>query len=238
MSDENVLTDNEELLSEEETIVDTRSTKLINQLTDLQGKIEMLAAQNAQLAQMVNARNEPIQKPQLTPEQAQRFVSDPTAMAEFLKGQVDLAKVELQTETQKQTWDDRAKREFPVESDPSFKNAVAAKIRELTSDGEYTVKSPKLVYRACQLVANELGTTPKKANPSREAPTSAAPSTVSRQGQPGSQKSKVQDTDPRIIFARAAGIEGKELEKFRERLGPYVREERAARGRTLMRGNR
>lgn len=169
-------------------------------------------------------------EPELTAADLQRFAQDPTLLPAWLKKQTERAKHEIKQESQKELYDRRAEEKYPLlKTDRDFQKKVAAQINELVSTGEYTRSNPMLVFRAAQLAASEYQPKTAQAKDSNRNFQTSAEGRTSAPRESGLGKTKISDDDPRFRFAKAAGLEGKQLERFKARLqelGPYQRSER------------
>lgn len=134
---------------------------------------------------------------------------------------------------QRQTWDDKAKSEFPL-SDPKFLREFKREWREQTASG-LDPRHPKAVYNVAQITARSMGVKkPAQAKPDAEtAHTSEAPSSnpppraaANRGGRP----STVADDDPRLRFYKMKGDRTKDqIEAMKQRLGARDATKRSAR---------
>lgn len=122
---------------------------------------------------------------------------------------------------QRQTWDDKAKSEFPL-SDPKFLREFKKEWREQTSAG-LDPRHPKAVYNVAQITARSMGVKKPAAKPDAEtAHTSEAPtgSPSTRQTAKSGSRSTVSDDDPRLAFYRMKGNKSKDqIEAMKQKLG-------------------
>jgi hypothetical protein len=222
--------ENQEQGSDQEEIVQDEQSSQSHQTDDrFEALAQDLAFIKQQLGTKAKTEVQEIVEPELSAADLQRFQQDPTLLAAWMKKQTEKAKNEIKQESQKELYDRRAEEKFPLlKTDRDFQKKVATQINELISTGEYTRNNPMLVFRAAQLAAAEYQPKTVSNKDSRSFQTSAeGRSSVPRES--GLGKTKITDDDPRYRFAKAAGLEGKQLERFKARLqelGPYQRTER------------
>lgn len=193
------------------------------EFNDVKSELEFL---KNQLVQQNTAREikQEAQAQTITPEQLQQFQANPALLAGWLKAQTEQAKNEIRSESQKELWDKRAEEKFPlIKTDKIFAQKVSQQIREFTQNGEYKKNDPMLVYRAAQIVSTEYAPKPQQSPKNYQTSAEGRTSTV-RESSGG--KTKIDDNDPRMQFAKLLGITGPKLEKFKSQLGPYVEPQR------------
>jgi hypothetical protein len=189
-------------------------------------RAELEAMKSQQYVQQQAAQAPEPQIPQLTAEQAQALKDNPALMASWLQSQAENAKQEIRKESSKQVWDRRTEDKFPlIKTDKEFQKRVTAQMREMTAFGEYKKDDPMLLYRATQIAASEY--VPNRSNASKNAQSQSSiesRQTMSRQD--AGTKTKIDENDPRLHFAKVLGLTGEKLKKFKEGLGPYVASQR------------
>lgn len=136
---------------------------------------------------------------------AASLAADPQKIAEFIKSQTDKAVKQVSEVSQKEIWDTKASKDFPlIETDNNFRAQVIAQMKDFVSSGEYSSTHPRLLFRAAELVASrnatKASTMATKSKDSDERETSIAPSSDSATISTTRNKSKVLDNDPRVRF--------------------------------------
>lgn len=212
-------------------------------LDPVEDKITKLQEQIAMLQQSLTAKAQPVKSKQaeeleLTEEQYAAIAKDPKLLGQFVKAHLQKTTNTIKLEQQKAHYDKVAEERFPaLKSNKELANKVAQKMHELVEvTGEYKWDSPTLLLRAAELVVPTQGgildvnkrRDSNGGHSALDAQTSGA--VRNRQG----VKSKIQDNDPRIQFAKAFGItDPKKLEEFKSSLGPYQAPQRR-KGRSLI----
>lgn len=195
---------------------DSGFNKLREQNESLNEKLEMLQVQmNNFLSAMT-----PTQKKEqgLTQAKVAEMRDNPEAIAQFIQSETQKAIGQITQDSKKQHWDRKAEEDFPaLNTDKAFKQQVIQKMRELKANDGYTDDNPMLVYRAAELVGSKMAkVTPKTS--AKDAFTSEEPSRGISRTTSGQAKSKIADSDQRVVFAKLLGIKGDKLEKFKSQL--------------------
>lgn len=217
----------------EESTVETNDTG-INELENL--KEEIFQLKNSQ-SQLIAALKQPKEEKKLPDaNQLAALGKDPAALAAWLQQQTEESKKEIRRESQKEIYDRKAYEDFPVlKTDKVFQAEVQKQMKEFVGTGEYRPEDPMLIYRAAQIVAGKVKSTETKKQSTGTQLTSEAPGVRSKTVT--SSQTKVSDTDPRVVFAKALGFEGKRLEAFKADLvtnyGTYVAPVSKQKGRML-----
>lgn len=188
-------------------------------------KAELESLKSAQFAQSQDRTPviEQKQVPQLTAEQAQALKDNPALMASWLQAQAETAKNEIRKESAKQVWDKKTYDKYPLlNTDKEFGKRVTTQMREMISQGEYGKDDPMLLYRAAQIAAAEYIPT-RNASKSSQGMSSVESRQTNRGDAP---KTKIDDNDPRLQFAKVLGLTGDKLAKFKAGLSAYVPSQR------------
>jgi hypothetical protein len=184
-----------------------------------------------QLLQVLQRKPEAavVEKPKLTAEQLAALAASPEKLADFVQSQIASATGKVTQDMRKDKWDAQAYAEFPaLKTDKKFVQETTKKIQELVSTGEYDKDNPLLVYRAAQLASLNYKPQQQTAGDGKQVD-GKGPRTTEAQGRQST--SKIDDADPRVQWAIAAGV--KDLKKFKETLGP--REEPKVRAKRVLR---
>lgn len=210
----------------EETVTESVEENTGLQTTaELQELKEQVAQQSNALSQLVNALKQPQENKKVDQNRLAELAKDPVAAAAYIQSVIAEGKNEIVRESQKEINDRKAEQDFPVlKTDQKFRSEVLKQMNEFIKTGEYAPNSPMLTYRAAQIVAGKLKASQSEGRKTTSSGlTSEAPSTRSKTTTQQSQ-SKIPDSDPRVVFAKALGItDSKRLDKFKSELdGPYV----------------
>jgi hypothetical protein len=214
----------------EETVETAAVDQTAEVISELKSTVASLAAGQRQLIDALKPKEQPAQ---LSPEEAQRISQDPNALKRFIEDQVAAGTRAVKSESERGVWDRKTYEDFPaLKTDKAFYNQTGLVLQELVASGEYQPDHPKLAYRAAEIAAARYKKV-QSSGGSVAKPTSLEPS---RTPTATASKSKINaDTDPRVRFAREAGV--KNIAKFIESLPPYVATQRKQ-GRTLLKGDR
>lgn len=208
------------------------------QVDPLEAKFAALQEQIAGLQGLLAkqaAPKEEATKPKLSKDQLAAIAKDPELLGQFVQAELSNTKAELNRQQQKVHYDKLAEERFPaLKNNRELQQKVAQKMKEMVEiTGEYSYESPTLLLRAAEIVAPTFGGLmdgKKKLETSSTLDVNQG--SMNRQRQ--TQRSKVDDNDPRLRFAQLFGItDPKKLEAFKNQLGPYKPTERK-RGRSLM----
>lgn len=176
----------------------------------------------------------------LDDDMAKRIAQDPKLAAQWIKRQAEKAKRDVESTAQKNLWDAETVRKYPaIQTDKRFQGLVQQKVNELVASGEYANNSPRLVFRAAQLAALEHkfssvseGKQTKATSVDGARPAAGMRSQVNGGQQP---KAQIADNDPRVVVARAMGIRGEKMKKFKEHLRGYGEREVPEQRKTVRR---
>lgn len=213
----------------------------------LESKLSTLEQTNQQLLQMMQVMTQPKsaaqpEQPKISPEMAEHFAQNPQALAQFIQEQANQATSKISLTAARTEWDNRARREFPIDRDPKFKDAVLKEMSTFIQNGEFTKDSPTLMYRAAQLAAGKYKPTQGQMKGQRPG---SKPTSLSSDGG-GSQtealksnRSRVGDDDPRVRFYTMfkENPTKEDIANFKKKLetGTYTQHERRQRGKVLSR---
>lgn len=190
-----------------------------DRVSQLESIIERLARQQAETLNALKASQAEKAKPKpLTKEELQqKWAESPVDVLEqVVESKLEKSRTQLQVESQKAYWDDKARSEFPTE-DAKFRSAMEQAWVGLVEDG-YDTSNPKALYRACKDAALMLGVKSKAAQSSSQAkPTGAESSAQPRQNP--MRKSSISENDPRLVFYKAQfRPDAKKLQDFVKKL--------------------
>jgi hypothetical protein len=209
------------------------------EVNPLEAKLAELQSQIASLTGALSAQQRPKQQekePELSDEQWAEIAKDPKLMGQVMKAQLNKTTSQIQKEQQKAQYDKMAEERFPaLRSNQELQRKVSAKMQEMVEvTGEYKWDSPTLLLRAAEIVAPTVGGI-LEVNKRRDSGASSLDASTNSVHRGREARTKIQDNDPRLQFAKAFGItDPKKLEAFKTTLGPYVPSQRK-RGRSLMR---
>lgn len=199
MSDKDLETSTENI----ETTFDSSKYVSRDELDSMASQLEEIRALNYQLMSKMSERDT------VTTTTAQNRVevdaTDPQKIAEFIKSQTDKAVKQVAEVSQKEIWDTKASKDFPlIETDKNFRAQVIAQMKDFVSSGEYSSTHPRLLFRAAELVASrnatKASTMATKSKDTDERETSIAPSSDTATISSSRNKSKILDNDPRVRF--------------------------------------
>jgi hypothetical protein len=209
-------------------------TALLEKINNLESTIAEIQNANQQVVHLLKSKTDAqvAKEPELTEEQLKAFASNPQLLTKFLSNQVEASTRKIQNEAKKAQYDAKAYDEHPaLKTNKEFQKAVISKMNELIGADGYTQDSPMLLYRAAQLAAVQVGRGDMTSKRTAADTTSAEPSQI-RQNRQGS--TKIDDNDPRVVFARMTGQLSKEkIEAFKKELTPYVAPERVKERRLI-----
>jgi hypothetical protein len=161
------------------------------------------------------------EEPKLSKEQLAKIAQDPELMAEYMQAHLTKTTKAIQAENAKAVYDKQAYERFPINADPAFKQDTINAMRELCEVDGYQKESPTLLLRAAELVASRRGTSRMDVNKRRDDALDVSNSNAVRTRR--DQKVKIDDNDPRVVFAKAFGIkDAKKLADFKATLGAYT----------------
>lgn len=209
-----------------EQVVEEDATAL--ELAEIKSQVSNLFASQNRILEALT----PKQRDDLTDEQVQELAKDPKKLIQTINAMVDTKVKQVTTTTQQREIDRKLQEEYPaIRTDPKFRNAVVAQMKEFIANGEYSEDHPMLTLRAAQLVAGKMNVSGKKEHViQRATPSAAAPNQVRQ----STVKPKISDNDPRVVMAREMGLDEKSIATFKGTLDAYQAPERA-RGKTLLR---
>jgi len=211
------------------------------EVNPLEAQIKQLQEQIAGLSQGLANQQRPTKKQEqveLSDEQYAAIAKDPKLLGQFVKAQLTNTEKNIQRTQQKAHFDRQAEDKFPaLKSNKELQQKVATKMREMVDLGEYTWESPTLLFRAAEIVAPTMGgiLEVEKRRSLQNGSEALDASNTSVHNRTRGTHTKISDNDPRLMFARAYGIDKdpKKFEAFKASLKPYVAPERK-RGRSLM----
>jgi hypothetical protein len=230
---------------EQDSYVEDQSSydqEQVSEANPLEAKLAQLQEQIAALTQGIANQSKPAQQKQepadLSDEQWAAIAKDPKLLGQYVKAQMSSTKKDMQMTQQKAQFDQKAEEKFPaLKSNKDLQQKVATKMREMVDMGEYTWDSPTLLYRAAEIVAPTMGGVQEVERRRGLQSNSEAldASNTSVHNRTRGTQTKIADNDPRLMFARAYGIDKdpKKFEAFKATLKPYVAPERKN-GRSLM----
>jgi hypothetical protein len=190
-------------------------------------QIKQLQSQIQGLQASLHAKSKPAkqesQELELSDDQYAAIAKDPKLMGQFMKAHIQKTTSTIKAEQQKAHYDKVAEEKFPaLKTNQELRNAVSTKMNELVENGEYSWASPTLLLRATEMVVPTVRGV-LDVNRRRGEQGEALDATTTTVHRRNPLKSKVQDNDPRVQFAKAFGInDPKKLEAFKSKLEPYV----------------
>lgn len=230
MSEENEVS--EEQVDQESEIEAPDYSQKLGYLEDQIGE---LRETNSQLLDYLKALQQPQEKKkqEFDYQQMQQFSQDPNKLAEFIENTAEKKSKAVEQKFEKKNWDAKAYSDFEIlGTDKKFQSEVKKQMSELINDGDYTVDSPKLLYRAAQLAATRYAASNKGESSQVRHETSVAPSNTATLT---TKRSKIDDSDPRVRFFKMIRPKAtkEQVEAFKKDLSPtYERE--TIRKRSLM----